>query len=581
MGYERQWELNLNFYNGSQYVGLDARGEVDDENSDYFWQERKVFNHIAPIVEARLSKFSHITPTISVRPKSDDDTFVTGANLSEKAVAGLFAKCNVKDTVKKVTCWSEICGTGFYKVVWDNYGGNVIGEVDGEKVSEGEVKIIPVSPFEIFPDSLEKENVEDCFSIIHARAMTVRDIKEKYGVTVMPEQTEMFVISPSTDKPLKEKRTDSAVVIEKYEKPSKDFPKGRLITVCGGKLLYYGDLPYVNGENETRSFPFVKQECMVNVGRFFGTSVVERLIPVQRAYNAVKNRKHEFLNRLTTGIMMVEDGSMDVDDLQSDGLQPGKVLVYRQGSVKPEMMTGLSMPTDFNEEEKKLLNEFIVMSGVSDVSSTSINNLMSGKALQILVEQDNEKLLIPVDAIRRSYISISKMVIRLYAEFLSGVKMIKYFDDEQKVKVVYIDKSAFTSDEVFIEGENELMFTESQKKEILFRVYESGLLSDDNGTVRQATKEKLLNLLGYKDLDYSKGLYRLQENKAKDENEKIRKEGLEIEEIDDDTIHIEEHSRYIFSEYGELTKEEKQRLYSHLKEHKNRLAQTNKTEEIK
>ena len=43
--------------------------------------------------------------------------------------------------------------------------------------------------------------------------------------------------------------------------------------------------------------------------------MIERIIPVQRAYNAVKNRKQEFLNRLSMGVITVEDGSVDTDDL--------------------------------------------------------------------------------------------------------------------------------------------------------------------------------------------------------------------------------------------------------------------------
>ena len=88
----------------------------------------------------------------------------------------------------------------------------------------------------------------------------------------------------------------------------------------GGKLLYKGPLPYQNGERGERIFPFVKQDCLRLPGAFFGSSVVDRLIPVQRAYNAVRNRKHEFLNRLSMGVLTVEDGSVDTDELTEEGL---------------------------------------------------------------------------------------------------------------------------------------------------------------------------------------------------------------------------------------------------------------------
>ena len=132
--------------------------------------------------------------------------------------------------------------------------------------------------------------------------------------------------------------------------------------------------------------PFIKQDAVATAGNFFGTSIIERLIPIQRSFNAVKNRKHEFLNRLSMGVLTVEDGSVDVEDLQTDGLSPGKVLVYRQGCKAPEIMNETALPIDFTEEENKLINEFITISGVSDVSSSSSNaSLSSGSALQLLI----------------------------------------------------------------------------------------------------------------------------------------------------------------------------------------------------
>lgn len=575
---ERQWELNMNFISGNQYCGINARGDLEDKDRDFFWQEREVFNHVAPVIESRLARFSRVSPLFSVRPKTDDDKDVNGAAIAEKLLASAFEKYDLDETVKKVTVWSETCGTGFYKIVWDNRGGNAVGEADGETVFEGDVKIIPVSPFEIFPDSLFSEELDDCFSIIHARALPVREIKEKYGVAVAGENLDVFGLFKSDSAKSGAKTTieNAAIVIEKYEKPSAEFPSGRLITVAGDELLYYGELPYKNGKNGARTFPFVKQVCLKAAGRFFGASITERLIPVQRAFNAVKNRKHEFLNRLSMGVMKVEDGSLDVDDLESEGLPPGKVLVYRQGSSAPEMMGGLSMPSDFNEEEEKLLNEFVTISGVAEVSSSMSNaNVASGTALEILVEQDNERLIVSAETIRKCYLEIARQVIRLYAQFAAGVRMIKIRDSFNKTRITYVDKTAVNSDDVYLENENELLYSHSQKKEMIFKLYQSGLLTDETGDLRPATKEKVLSLLGYKDLDYQKGVSEMQSEKAQKENERIRKREVHAEEVDDDEIHLDEHTRYILSEYDELNEEEKQRLFAHLKEHKDRIKREN------
>ena len=67
-------------------------------------------------------------------------------------------------------------------------------------------------------------------------------------------------------------------------------------------------------------------------------SIVDRLIPYQRAYNATKNRQSEYLNRLMYGNLFVEDGSVDIDTLENEGLAPGKILIYRQGAQMPKLV---------------------------------------------------------------------------------------------------------------------------------------------------------------------------------------------------------------------------------------------------
>ena len=189
---ERQWELNMNFLSGNQYCDLNSRGDIIGVSGEYFWQKRDVFNHIAPIIESRIAKLSKVLPILNVRPKTDDDADARAASLSQKLLAAAFEEENIFGAVRKVTVWSETCGTGFYKVVWNNQGGAIIGTSGEKPVFEGDVKVIPVSPFEIFPDNLFTENLEDCESIIHARALPVSVIKEKYGVEIPGKKIGVF-----------------------------------------------------------------------------------------------------------------------------------------------------------------------------------------------------------------------------------------------------------------------------------------------------------------------------------------------------------------------------------------------------
>lgn len=571
---ERQWELNLNFLMGNQYCDILSNGDIGEIDRQYYWQERKVFNHIAPIIESRLSKFNKITPIVGVKPFGDSDEDLQNAFYSEKLLNQTFSDSKMQSVMKNVTKWSETCGTGFYKVVWNNKGGRKVGNLDGKEVYEGNAEIIAVSPFEIFPDSIYAEEINDCKSIIHAKAVSVDTVYCMYGVKVLPEEVNQFGYINKKKYEEKDKNVYSncALVIEEYFAPSKEFPNGRLISVCGDNLLYYGELPYRIGENGTFSYPFIRQTATRQVGQFFGQSLIERLIPVQRSFNAVKNRKHEFLSRLSTGTLMVEDGSLDIDDLEIEGLSPGKVLVYRQGSTPPKMLETGGIPEEFSEEENRLLNEFVIISGVSDVTSASSNaTLKSGNALSILVEQDNEKLFMSAEEIRNAYLEVAKKILRLYSQFCVGLMPIKYLNKLGKIEVSYADKKCFLSSDCYLLDENEMLYTNADKKQTLLSLYESGILVGNDGKIKDNVKDKILSLLGYKDLGEKNNLYDLQKEKAILENKLLLKGEKNTDSLDDDDIHIEEHTRYFLSDYSNLTDEQKKWITSHVELHKNKI----------
>ena len=82
----------------------------------------------------------------------------------------------------------------------------------------------------------------------------------------------------------------------------------------------------------------------------------------------------------------IEDGSVDIENIEDEGLSPGKILVYRQGSTPPSFMQAGSVPSDLSNEEDRLLQEFQLISGVSDLMRNSkvLNaSNMSGVAIQL------------------------------------------------------------------------------------------------------------------------------------------------------------------------------------------------------
>jgi len=160
--FEASWQLNLNFCMGNQYCGIGANDTLDDFDKQYFWQEREVYNHIAPLVEMRLAKLAKVRPSMTVLPASSDEDDVSNAHMCKSILDSVSSRLFLSDLVAKATYWSEICGTAFYKITWNDEGGAVLGlTTDGEKVYEGDVNVDICSPFEIYPDSNSSESVEN------------------------------------------------------------------------------------------------------------------------------------------------------------------------------------------------------------------------------------------------------------------------------------------------------------------------------------------------------------------------------------------------------------------------------------
>lgn len=592
---ESQWQLNINFMMGNQYSYISSNGGLREDEKQYFWQEKEVFNHIAPIVETRISKICGTTPSVTVVPASSDESDIESAKLSKDILNSVANRVNLIDIEKTATTWSEICGTVFYKVVWNTDKGKMVATDEvGQLIKEGDVDIEVVSPFEIFPDNLSCERLEDMNSIIHAKAVEIEEIKSLWGVDVDKEKVNAFTLDSHfgnlgglgydahINKVANIELKNHCVLIERYAKPSKSHPNGRLTIVAGGKLLYDGELPYVNDELNNRTFPFVKQISNYLPGSFFGVSVIDRLIPVQRAYNAVRNRKHEFFNRSVMNVLAVEDGSVDTDELEIDGLSPGKVLVYRQGSKIPEIMQNPKQTLDFESEEERLLQEFKVVSGVSDMMSDSYAKYtnMSGIALQLLAEQDNSRLSTAIDSTKLAVKTVAKFILRLYKQYAVIPRLIKIAGDSGDVQMYYWDQNEICSDDVVFDTTSDTNETLAQRRTMLMDLIKQGLMFDEEGKFSANMRKKCLDLLGFGLWEDTVDLNTLQINRAKEENIEAEKKNLEVLSIDDHKIHIDEHIAYLLGNdfKKKNNKNVQNKILTHIEEHKKFVKETENKE---
>ena len=576
---ELNWRLNMNFVIGNQYAEISPRGDIEERGKQYFWQSREVYNHIAPILETRLSKLAKVKAKATVRPQTNDDGDISSAKLATKLLNAVEEENNFSGLMSSANTWSEITGSAFYKIVWDGEKGKAL---DADAVlKEGDVSITVCSPFEIFPEDLAVADIEKQPSIMHVKVVSVEDVKTLWGIDVDGGEIGVFTFD-NTDSAggfgytatvprfVSEKKDNSVLVIEKYSKPTSEYPKGRLIIVAGDTLVFDGDLPFVNGEEGTRTYPFAKQHCLDNLGSFFGSSVVERIIPVQRAYNTVKNRKHEFMNRIAMGVLAVEDGSVDTDNLEEEGLSPGKVLIYRQGSTPPMMMNAGQVPSEFSREEEKLLNEFVMISGVSEVTTYSQvpANVSSGTAISLLLEQDDTRISLTADSIREAVRKIGKHIIRLYKQYAKTERIMRVAGENGEIEITSFKASSLNSEDIVFDTVNEIEDNISTRRAMVYDLLKLGLFTDESGVMSNRTRGKLFEILGFGNWENGRDLDEAHISKAMRENMLLEDEYIVPDVVDDHKTHIAEHTKLAISQRCGKNHDFYERVLRHITAHR-------------
>ncbi len=572
---ELGWRLNQNFLMGNQYCDvIHETGELVDSPAGSEWEMRSVYNMIAPIVETRLAKLGRVRPGLTVRPLTEDAADISNAKLSTRLLRASFSSQEMSVKQQTAAQWAEICGSVFYKAVWNPRGGRLLGWVSGEAVYEGDISTAVVPAYEIFPDCCHREGVENQESIIHAKVYGVKEIETLWGVQVAGRTLEIFGndamqltgggYHPQFGAARAERMEDAELVIEYYERPGAQFPEGRHIIVAGGYVVHMGVLPFVNGENGKRCYPLVQQYCLTAAGNFFGCSVIERLIPLQRDYNAINNRINEYTARMTAGNLVTEQGSLVNEDLLDTGIAPGTVIEYRAGATPPGWMSVREIPATLLARLSDMRKQFIDISGVSEMAraSTTTGSISSGVALEILKEQDDTRLSLTAEHIRSAVRLLGQHWLRLFRQFAVGARLTRAAgEDMAETAVLMWKRGQLTSDDVTVDTDDDLNNTPAQRRQLTLELMRAGLFFDpDTQRMTRESRAKLMEIFRLGSWEELTGTDELHRSRAQTENAGLMKgEVPKIQRLDEHALHLAEHTRFALSaEFRQLELERPQ-----------------------
>lgn len=585
---ELQWQLNYNFLIGNQFCDINlVTHEIETYEAAQPWMQHEAYNCIAPLIETRLAHLQKVTYAMTVRPRTDDLDDLDKADVSTAILRYIQASTAFENRKNSALYWSEITGTSFFLSWWDPRASTSLSrQRSAEDIVDGDLAWGVLSPYEVYPESIYKQDVSDQASIIIDQVMTTREIHSLYGVKVKGQSIDAVSIAPdvaaggfgyeSTVLTMTHRTVeDSEHVITYFERPSRLRPNGRMAIKIGSNLVYYGDLVYGD-------IPIVMLRSKMMPGMFFGRSVIQDLIPLQRAYNGVKNGLHDYIKLLSLGGYIAEDGSIDVDEYAEKGTEPGGILTYRQGfqPPTPRTATNSNIPPVIPNEVEQLRADMEYVSGVSQLMMVggTPSGVQSGKAIEQLQNIDNTRMSLSGDMIREGIRQLAIQWLTLYKRFAKGYRVLDITGGNMMGSVVVWSADDINSFDVEYDTENELRISEDAQRESFMAAYQMGLYTDENGVIPQRVKVRALELMKAGKYTELMGEYTLQTKYAQRENSLFAQGVLpNINEFDDDDIHIAEHNKVVLQYDFELKRKRDparaEMFMQHIRDHSNRIAQ--------
>jgi hypothetical protein len=586
--------LNMSYISGDQYKFIDPDTK---KLKDFYriggYEEREVYNlmrNMKTTFKARITQkkpYPFATP-ITTKEKDKRIASITNAVIDDE-----WEKQNIEDKIDIIGEYLATFGSAFLKVIWNNELGdrifpdieNIINQVENtnylnpdmketllnnlyrkKDIYEGDVQVDVLTPFEFQVDSISRRNLEEAQYCIHSRIYHKDVLKLLYNLKDddLPDEeiNAVTMQEGSVSNGLgyvynnngfsTSRLKDHNILHEYYERPSLEYPNGRLIISVGKKIVYYKEkIPYNVGRDNKPDFPFIRIVASEEIGNFYGATPISDLRPIQRKYNSVQNRKMEALSRIAIGQWKVAEGSLS----QSTELNntPGNIIGYRNGRKPPEKVVDQTNLTEFRNEIESLNSLFVKVPGFSAYDVTQINSAVrSATQMSMLMEQEDLRMITPVLQIARGIKYWAKFTIRLLQQYTVGQRFVKY---QEKYDNDLGWNKDLINDNIHIKNKNALVKSPAQQQQMLMDLMGMGIFDEQN---RYGYDNTMLALESF-----GMGSFKADVNiphkkdieKAKRENKRaVRQMLIDVDKVvDNHMVHIKEHSDFLKSEeYEEI-----------------------------
>lgn len=477
---QRQWETNLQFYFGEQYLRPDTGfiatpdGPKAIPSKVPYWVARPVINKIRPTLRNEQARLTAQKPTAKIIPASAEDEDHYAALAGEQIWDSIYRDKHIRKTIRKAVFWQTTCGTGFMKDYWDP------GAIDRVNNTRGDLVYQAESPFHIYVPDLREEEVEGQPYIFHAQIKTL-DFCKMYFPQIPSGsgglQVEEAMLGNQAGKILgqSESGEKKVLILEIWVKPGAVpmFPNGAMFTIANNKIIQGMEgWPYQHGE-----YPFSKIDH-ISTGRFYGESIIKDLIPLQKEYNRTHGQIIENKNRMSKQQLLYVEGSIDPARITSE---PGLCIPVQPGAQMPTPLPVQGLPSYVENVLDRTNADWADISGIHEVSKGGVPpGVTAATAISYLQEKDETMLSFSVASIEEAVERVAKHTLNNVQQFWTTKRAVRVtgldsaFDFKQ-----FIGSELRNNTDINVEAGSAMPMSKSARQASLMEFAAQGLISRD------------------------------------------------------------------------------------------------------
>lgn len=474
---ERQWYINLAFYNGKHYVvplrpGM-AGTRLHVPPAPYY-RSRPVHNRIRSIVRTQLAQLTNNKPNATVIPASAEDRDMYAAMAGEQIWESEYRDKKLKKVIREAVWWSCVTGTGYIKTVWDSHVHTQYGP--------GDIVYTTETPFHVLVPNMRETEIENQPFLIHSTTHPREIILNKFGSQALQSATknngneimEQSYLGLQDDDATKQ---NEILMHEVWIKPGymPELKEGAFLTVIGDMIVQaYAGWPFKHG-----MYPFAKIDG-IPTGKYYSASIIEDLIPIQKEYNRKHAQLNEAANRTAKPKMMGPKGSVDASKVTSE---PGQFIPYNPGLGKPEWLVPPPLPSYVLNEIELLLADMSDLAGQHEVTQGRVPpGVTAATAISYLQERDESKLTPEFDSLEEAVEKTARLALNYVKDFWTDERVVKVTGPDGSFDAMALKGSSLEGNtDIRIESGSSLPNSKAAKQALLMDLMKMGFVPPEKG----------------------------------------------------------------------------------------------------